>query len=189
MHNSTIKRKPCKCGCGKLPKLGYKGYAGLGCIPQEIKDADPEKFKIRSISHRKYVKINDISRKVHMYQKNILDEETLKKRVDLERWFISISKEISKKPYCWECGAFISNRFYRHATAHIFPKTIFKSVSTNPMNYLILGAGCGCHEKTHRLDNFSKMKIFSEAVRRFMIFQKEIQENHKYKTIFESYIK
>ena len=94
MHNSTIKIKPCKCGCGKPPKCGYKGYAGLGCIPQEIKDANPEKFKIRSISHRKYVKINDLSRKVHSYQRernkpnNELKSALLKKADDLFSKFI-----------------------------------------------------------------------------------------------------
>ncbi|MBK7883561.1 MAG: recombination protein NinG [Chitinophagaceae bacterium] len=94
MHNSTIKRKPCKCGCGKLPKLGYKGYAGLGCIPQEIKDANPEKFKIRSISHRNRAKINDISRKIHSYQleknkpNNGLKSDLLKKADNLFSKFI-----------------------------------------------------------------------------------------------------
>jgi len=94
MRNSTIKIKPCKCGCGKPPKLGYNGYAGLGCIPQEIKDADPEKFKIRSISHRNRAKINDISRKVHSYQleknrqNNGLKSDLLKKADNLFSKFI-----------------------------------------------------------------------------------------------------
>lgn len=34
---SSIKRKTCKCGCGKNPTLGYGGYK-YSCAPQEIKD-------------------------------------------------------------------------------------------------------------------------------------------------------
>jgi len=94
MRNSTIKIKPCKCGCGKPPKCGYKGYAGLGCIPQEIKDANPEKFKRRAISIRNRSKINDLSRKVHLYQReknkpnNELKSALLKKADKLFSKFI-----------------------------------------------------------------------------------------------------
>jgi len=93
-HNSTIKINPCKCGCGKPPKCGYKGYAGLGCIPQEIKDADPEKFKRRAISIRNRSKINDLSRKAHSYQleknkpNNDLKSALLKKADNLFSKFI-----------------------------------------------------------------------------------------------------
>lgn len=95
MHNSTIKRKKCKCSdtCDKLPSMGYKGYFS-GHLPQEIKDADPEKFKKRAISHRNRAKINDLSRKIHSYQReknkanNELKSALLKKADDLFSKFI-----------------------------------------------------------------------------------------------------
>lgn len=95
MHNSTIKRKKCKCSdtCDKFPSIGYKGYFS-GHLPQEIKDADPEKFKRRAISIRKRVKINYLSRKVHSYQlegdnqKNELKSALLKKADNLFSKFI-----------------------------------------------------------------------------------------------------
>ena len=37
MAYSTIKRKTCKCGCGKPTSLGYKGFR-FSCAPAEIKE-------------------------------------------------------------------------------------------------------------------------------------------------------
>lgn len=68
-------------------------------------------------------------------------------------------------PRCQECGAKISRVYARHATAHLLPKKHFKSVETNDLNYLILGAGCGCHNKTHRIDTFVTMKIWPQAAK------------------------
>lgn len=65
-----------------------------------------------------------------------------------------------------ECGAPISRVYARHATAHLLPKKLFKSVATNDLNYLIIGAGCGCHDKTHRIDKFVQMRIWPEAAKR-----------------------
>lgn len=70
---------------------------------------------------------------------------------------------------CMECNEWIPAQFFRHATAHLLPKKIFKSVATHEINYLILGAGCGCHEKSHRIDKFRQMKIWPEAARRISI--------------------
>lgn len=68
-------------------------------------------------------------------------------------------------PACMECGVKISRLLARHATAHLLPKKLFKSVSTNDLNYLILGAGCGCHDKTHSLKTFVQMKIWPQAAK------------------------
>jgi hypothetical protein len=122
---------------------------------------------------------------------------------DLDIWFKEKENILSMNPYCMECGAFItptlygkkefddaeSNFSFRHAIAHIFPKAQFPSVRTAPFNYLILPAkNCGCHNKTHRLDTFSKMKVFPLAIQRFRTFEKEITESHKYLDLFKSYI-
>jgi len=89
-------------------------------------------------------------------------------KAELDKWF----KDIQAKHFtsyggrCMECGAHIPVEFARHATAHLLPKRIFGSVKTHHLNYLILGAGCGCHDKTHRVDTFVKMDIWGEAANR-----------------------
>ncbi len=105
----------------------------------------------------------------------------------MQRFFAEAAKVISDNPKCWECNAFIPQPFYRAATAHILFKKIFPSVSTHPLNYVVLGSGCGCHDKTHRLDTFSEMKIFGEAVDRFRQFEHLIREKHKLLDEFRMY--
>jgi hypothetical protein len=90
-------------------------------------------------------------------------------KMDLEKWFADIEEKYwggGKKMYCMECSEYIPKEYARHATAHLLPKKIFKSIETHPLNYLILGAGCSCHEKSHRVDKFIKLKIWPEAKRR-----------------------
>mgnify|MGYP001575937723 CR=1 FL=1 len=106
----------------------------------------------------------------------------------LELWFAKIAAEIRQNPRCWECNSWIAPEFYRHASAHIFMKSIFPSVATHPLNYLILGATCGCHDKTHRLDTFCKMGIWKEAVDRFKEFEPCITETHKYLNTFRQLV-
>lgn len=95
---------------------------------------------------------------------------------ELNDWFNRIEKfEFeSGKCRCWNCGEEILRPFARAAIAHILPKRKdhgFPSVATQPMNYLILGAGCGCHGHYDRSwGDASKMQIWPEAVRRFRMF-------------------
>lgn len=103
--------------------------------------------------------------------KKIAEEKEEKKvgkpvsKLELDKWFSDIAKEHVNNggAICMECGAFIPAAFIRHATAHLLPKKLFKSIATHPLNYLILGAGCGCHTKTDRIDLFIKMKVWPEA--------------------------
>jgi hypothetical protein len=86
----------------------------------------------------------------------------------LNDWFEKIAKRhlVNGFAVCQECGSSIPAEYMRHATAHLLPKKIFKSCATNDLNYLVLGAGCGCHNLTHRIDKFVTMKIWPEAARR-----------------------
>ncbi len=187
MYSSIIKKK-CKCGVkNHYPTLGYQGW-NISCFPQELKDANPENYKKSAVNRREAAKRSNLSKNVWQAQNEILDVNEAKNRQELELWFENAKRELAKNPYCQECGKYISDRFYRHATAHIFPKSLFPSVATHPMNKLFLGAGCGCHDKTHRLDTFSDMKIFREAVRRFRLFEKSITEKHKYLDTFLTYV-
>jgi hypothetical protein len=108
---------------------------------------------------------------------------------EMQQFWEYAKKVIEQKPYCWECGDFISPKDYRASTAHIFPKSIFPSIASNKYNFLVLGNRCGCHNQSHRLDTFSKMRIFPTAINRFMKFAEEIKENHKYKNTFIELLK
>lgn len=85
-----------------------------------------------------------------------------------EMWFMRIAMKHFTEfgGHCDECGAYIQAEYSKHATAHLLPKKLFRSVACHDLNYLILGAGCGCHEKTHRIDKFVTMKVWPEAARR-----------------------
>lgn len=90
-------------------------------------------------------------------------------KLELDVWFSVIANKHSIAGafcHCMECNALIPPKFIRHATAHLLPKKLFKSVATHPLNYLILGAGCGCHYHTDRVDKFVQMKCWPEAARR-----------------------
>lgn len=109
---------------------------------------------------------------------------------EMDAFWKNAEKVIAKKPYCWECGDFISKSDYRNSTAHIFAKSAnsgFPSVAANEWNFVVAGVRCGCHNKTHRLDTFSQMKIFPVAVARFMKFHHLITEKRKYLDLFIEY--
>lgn len=109
-------------------------------------------------------------------------------RINLLNEFFKICAiEIAKDPYCEECGQWISPADYRNATAHILPKEFFRSIETHPLCWLKLGPRCGCHNKTHTLLTFSKMKIFPKAVSQFRIIEPLITETHKLLGEFKKY--
>lgn len=174
---STIKKKYCKEeGCGRLPQIGLNGWC-FTHAPEEIKS----KYKSKKDYH---VKKNNAAK----YASTKLRMANYAGNTEQEMWFKRIALEIENKPYCWECNQYIPKKFYRAATAHIFPKSLFPSIATHPLNFLVLAAGC-CHDKTHRIDTFSKMKVFPIAIERFYQFEKEIKENHKYLDLFKEAIK
>jgi hypothetical protein len=114
--------------------------------------------------------------------------ELLADSIELGKWFKERILELAKNPVCMECGAEIPSQFFRHAVAHIFPKAQFPSVRTHKWNYLFLGAGCGCHDKSHTIESFCKMKMWPVAVQRFRLFENDIKEKHKYLTLFKDAI-
>jgi hypothetical protein len=102
----------------------------------------------------------------------------------LQKWFDEIEEKYFSGGYCkcWECGESIPKKYARAATAHILPKKKeygFPSVATHPLNFLILGAGCGCHNKTHRWDKFCTMKVWPLAVERFVSIYPSIAKTER----------
>lgn len=68
-YNSTIKRKPCKCGCNKFPKMGLNGYASLKCMPEDM--AALPKYQKSNVTNRNKVNLNNLSSKVWKVQKEV----------------------------------------------------------------------------------------------------------------------
>jgi len=66
--NSTIKTKPCKCGCGKPKKMGYAGYAGKSCLPEKLASL-PRYATNKATNSYKAQILNKNSREVHNAQK------------------------------------------------------------------------------------------------------------------------
>ena len=129
----------------------------LGLLPKEA--VAKEKKPLKKVSDKKAAEMKE--------QKATGVKEASK--LELDVWFSNIKDKhwgASNYSRCMECGTEIHIDYSRHATAHLLPKKLFKSVATHELNYLILGAHCGCHEKTHRVDKFVTMTIWPEAARR-----------------------
>lgn len=105
----------------------------------------------------------------------------------IEEWYKMVADVIEQKPYCWNCGLPISKSDYRNASAHILFKSLFPSVATHPLNFIVAGNRCGCHSATHRMDTFSEMSVFPLAVKRFWEFEPLITEHHKILETFKEY--
>lgn len=79
---------------------------------------------------------------------------------------------------CWNCGEIIvtSNRkFAKAAISHIFAKETFPSIAMHDLNYLELGAACGCHRKWEKSwVSAESLKVFPLAVERFVVFYPSI---------------
>lgn len=88
-----------------------------------------------------------------------------------KEWFMARVAEMNGN--CAECGAPINKNIFKYAicaVAHILPKSVFDSVQYHPLNWMELGATCGCHSKSETWSNAVHMKIWPEMVRRFSIF-------------------
>lgn len=188
--NSTIirKKKHLKCGC--FDYAFSKGRCKLHATVEDTKKR-AEKYAAQPTVRKAgwfNIELTETEDKVVA---EISNEPNFKTAIQVKKEMDSFWKYaesvIDKKPYCWECGDFISKSDYRAATAHIFPKSIFESVASNKWNFLVLGARCGCHDKSHRLDTFSQMKVFPTAINRYMKFGELITEKHKYLSLFQEY--
>lgn len=85
---------------------------------------------------------------------------------------------------CENCGAILqpnNDKIARSFQAHILPKNIFRSVSTDINNRMLLGAmnyPCNCHgQYDSNWDNASQMKIFPIALDRFLLFAHKLSNS------------
>ncbi len=160
-YNSTIVTKKKNLSCGHFDYNFSKGRckqcATIDSTKKRIALAN-EAPKIRKIAATE--------------QDAELAKRVVAKRNELEIWFDTIRRRHSvggEGAYCMETGDWIPFKYIRAATAHLLPKSKFPSVATHELNYLILSAHNGSHQKTDRLDQFVKMKVWPEAARRIKI--------------------
>lgn len=168
----------CGCGCNGKNVAGRKVGKVFWCL---------KSYGINS--SKRYIQTSEAKQQGNLLRSkhHRIVKVQVVKNDDLERYFAIIATIIEANPYCTECGEWIPPKLYRAATAHIFPKGLFESVQSHPLNFLILGAGC-CHDKTHTIATFKKMKVFRIAVARYLKFKHLITETHKYQTLFKEAI-
>ncbi len=170
----SIVKKRCKFeGCANYPKMGCGGYC------EDHKEHDPgfKRKEDRKIAKKEEAKVRiDASKK----DNKLFDNAGAAAFQDLQNFFYEAQRQIDRKPQCLECNTFIPSSYYRAAVAHLLPKKEdggFPSVATHPLNWLPLGAGCGCHDKTHRWDKFVQMKIWPIALQRIITMYPSIAKN------------
>lgn len=185
----------CKFPVFSTDKITRKGYCRSHATKYRT-DIDR-----RSIIQKAIAKQHGIDNKVRTLVDSDSNKEILigKGKIpdeNLELFFKLAAVELAKSPWCENCGAFIGiakfddnpdvyrprltiEQVYRNATAHILPKAIFHSVRAHPLNKLFLNTTCGCHNKSHRWDTFSKMECWHLAVRNFKEIYPYIDDEEK----------
>lgn len=112
-------------------------------------------------------------------------EKRKKDREGLKEFFISCVENIRKKNLtCEECGAKLKGDVSE--VAHILPKSLFKSISTNNKNWIPL---CGmysenqCHSKfdDSKTEIFQSMKVFKKISCIFVELEELVTEKIPYK--------
>lgn len=113
-----------------------------------------------------------------------------KDREGLAEFFMQCVARIKKERLtCRECGSKLQGNVSE--VAHILPKNYFRSVQTNPLNWLPL---CGmysakqCHSNfdTYSLEKVKKMQIYKEVVSIFAVLEDFVDEKIPYK-IYDKY--
>ena len=194
-YNSTIKIKPCKCGCGKMPKLGYNGYAGVKCMPEELQKKTI--FKRSEVIKRQRQYKANLAAKIHKAANDTKKDKSgqelavINSQRQLAVWFIERMEKLP--PKCENCGAekdalkLPRNGIkWKSCQAHLLPKRHFDSLKTHPLNGMVLGSGfsglCHCHDfYDSSWEKAAKMPIWEEVVMRFLIMYPLIpQEEYQF---------
>lgn len=86
---------------------------------------------------------------------------------DLRKWYASIMQKEDGK--CWETGERINKKDtlgWHGSIAHILPKSLFPSVASHPLNYMILSMWNGSHANyDNSWERAAKMKVWGYALK------------------------
>lgn len=180
---SSIKKKRCKCGCGKMPSLSYDGW-NYACAPDEIKEKVGNKKK--QAQRRSYEKSK--IRSLHSIPAN---KSMIEDKSALIEWFKYHAANSERK--CENCGADLSSyndadwRACQHHLIDKSPTNGCPSVAAVLENHGVLckwgkGDAGGCHSLWHSsYETASKMPFFKIAKERFEKFKHLIAEEERRK--------
>lgn len=150
----------------KITRIGY-------CRSHQHKRTDTDKRSIVQKAMAKQKEVLKIRSLGSTEENKLVINQAAVDLNKMQAWFDMLAKVIDLHPYCENCNAFIPRKFYRAATAHVVPKRKeygFPSVATHKDNFLVLGAGCGCHSKYDSdWESAAQMKIWSKAVEKFKL--------------------
>jgi hypothetical protein len=172
VHKKREEMRLCQNSGCSYPVFGTDKKTGKGyCKSHQYLRTDTDKRSITQKAMDKGSKRDYSSPRQGMFVREAPVEQIQEKKeakITLDAWFEEVAKRHTPGGvgFCMECGAQIPMQYMRHATAHLLAKKLFKSVATNDLNYLILCAANGCHDKTHRIDKFVQMKVWPEAAKR-----------------------
>lgn len=129
----------------------------LARIPKAKKAAQP----IKPMSDKKAAQIAE--------EKRLLQGDDTKK----EKWFKARRIELTGTCQCG-CGMPSQKNddlYFRHSIAHIFPKAIFPSIATHPLNCVERSFWLGCHTNMDEqgLDKWPNMADFDDIREKFFI--------------------
>lgn len=113
-------------------------------------------------------------------------------KVSLDDWFDDRRQELSGICQCG-CGkpsSKDSDQYYKYSIAHIFPKAIFKSIATHPVNYVERAFWGGCHTimDTKGIDYWPNMADWATIKERILILLPLVdkkERTHKLYAIIE----
>jgi len=154
-----IPKKPCAhTGCSLFPSKG----CGKFCYKHKKEDPGYVRKQLRAAAKKD-------EKKVKLLAVDNLGNNDFQ---SLQNWFSDAARELAMMPVCQNCGALISIKAFRSATAHVLPKRDiygFPSIRCHPLNRIFLGAECGCHKKYDSTwEQASQMKIWPLAVEIFI---------------------
>ncbi len=171
-----IQVKKCKCspGCRFYPTIGFEGYFA-DHHPDPLLKENKIQEKISNKKNKTVAKKTGSKlRKSIPTSNKFVDNNAAKSFEELQLWFEHIKN--NELNVCWETNATIPYSYMRAAIAHILPKKRgkigaiggFASVSTHPLNYMILSPLTGAHNKFDlSWQSAQGMKVWPLAVERF----------------------
>jgi hypothetical protein len=114
-----------------------------------------------------------------------IQEEKLAKGSDeaMDRFFEAARKRMTG--FC-QCGCTHKSSknddtFYRHSIAHIFPKRIFKSIATHPLNWVERAFFGGCHSAMDdtSMDRWPNFADFEDIKERFHLLVPHLTDEER----------
>lgn len=114
---------------------------------------------------------------------------------DLENWFKESRKKLTGICQCG-CGSKSQkndDKYYKHSCCHLFPKSLFKSIKTHPLNLIERAFWGGCHSvlddtSMERWVNFADWEDFKARFYALDPFISHEEKSHKFYRLFNDLV-